>query len=172
MKMKNFFCLLACVSILLVPSKFFGQIQFTDLFQKSFSQSYNGLEKLKDAQTGKWIFDNASADFDVYEVKFDMDKGVHAMNFVKNEESLSSAQQMMVRYKMQVENLLPNEKYVLNASKSTKSKTVYEWKSSDKELIDKNPTIEINIGGDDNVGYMIISIIEPAVRKSNMKKGN
>lgn len=140
-------------------------VQFTELFQIAYKTSFDGLEGLKNQKTGKWVFENASKDFDIYEVKYDTQIGLHYMNFIREMNSAETAGFMVDRYRMQIENLLPFG-YELRSESSKGKKLVFEF-SSDKA---NYPTVEIFSEGDDKSGWMTIRLTEPVIRSSVKKK--
>lgn len=165
--MKHVISLFVLSAVVAMSFKTPSSLEFHDLFKMAYEKSFEGLDKLKDARTGKWVFDNATADFNVYEVKFDIDKGLHVMNFVKELENESTAQQMMGRYQIQLERLLPQGQYERNYQLSTKSKTVYEYVSKDINEKAKYPVAEILVEGDKTSARMTIKLVEPLSRKTS-----
>lgn len=168
--MKYVISLFIASGLLAMSFKSPQQIEFHDLFKMAYEKSFDGLETMKDARTGKWVFDNATSDFNTYEVKFDLDKGLHVMNFVKELESESTAEQMMVRYQIQLERLLPQGQYERNYQLSTKRKTVYEFVSKDVNEKSKYPVAEILVEGDKTSARMTIKLVEPLNRKTSSGK--
>ncbi len=165
--MKHIISLFVVSALVAMSFRVPSAISFQDLFKIAYEKSFEGLDKLKDARTGKWVFDDAAADFNIYEVKFDVDKGLHVMNFVKEFEKESTALQMMNRYQIQLEMLLPNGQYQINHQLSTKSKTVYEFVSKDINEKAKYPVAEILVDSDRTSARMTIKLVEPLSRKTS-----
>jgi len=170
MKMKHIISLFILSAMVAMSFKMPSTMSFPDLFKLAYEKSFDGLDKLKDERTGQWVFDNATSDFNVYEVKFDLDRGLHAMRFIKEFDSESTAQQMMGRYQIQLERLLPIGKYAVNNSLSSKNKTVFEYASTDINEKAKYPVAEILIEGDKESGKMTIQLLEPLNRKAIQNK--
>lgn len=170
MKMKHIISLFILSAMVAMSFKMPSAIGFPDLFKLAYEKSFDGLDKLKDARTGQWVFDSASTDFNVYEVKFDLDKGLHTMSFIKELDSESTAQQMMGRYQIQLERLLPGGKYALNNNLSSKKRMVFEYISADINEKAKYPVAEILVEGDKESGKMTIQLIEPLNRKTISNK--
>lgn len=168
--MRHVITLFILSAIAAMSFKSTNTIGFQDLFTLAYEKSFEGLDKLKDTRTGKWVFDEATADFNIYEVKYELDKGLHVMNFIKELDNESTALQMMSRYQIQLERLLPKGQYERNYQLSTKYKTVYEFVSKDINEKAKYPIAEILVDSDRTSARMTIKLVEPLSRKSSARR--
>ncbi len=166
--MKTITSLLIVLSLTVMSFKPSEKIPFEKLFQMAYEQSFSGLENFKDA-SGKWVFENAMQDFEVYEVKFDMEQGLHSMYFIKKLESASTAFQMMTRYQIQLERLLPKG-YEQNYQLQSKGKAIYEYKNGTESDKTKYPTVQIRVEERKDESQMIIQLIEPSNTSSKATK--
>ncbi len=165
--MKHIISLFVLSALVAMSFKVPSRISFQDLFKIAYEKSFEGLVKLKDTHTGKWVFDEAASDFNIYEVKFDVDRGLHVMNFIKEFEKESTAIQMMNRYQIQLEMLLPNGQYEKNYQLSGNNKAVYEFASKDLSYKAKYPVVEIFVDSDKASARMTIKLVEPLSRKNS-----
>jgi hypothetical protein len=141
-------------------------IEFTDFFKIAFEKSFDGLEKMKDQKTGAWEFEKAILDFDRCEIRFDLERGVHCLQFVRNAETRSTAEQFMNRFEQQVNAALPAGEYVRNQKESiTGEKIVYDYSSADIAAKAKHPVVEFAVVEKKDKYEMVIKLYEPFNRQ-------
>jgi hypothetical protein len=146
------------------------RLEFSEFFKMAFDKSYSGLENMKDAKTGTWEFERAIGDFDICQIRYDMQRGVHGVRFVRNVEDESTGEQFINRFEQQVMNVLPEGKYAKNDLESVNGKHVYEFNSLDMAEKAKNPVVEFSVERVGNRCEMIITLFEPFNRQQPLKK--
>jgi len=143
------------------------RIEFQEFFKMAFDKSYEGLEKMKDPNSGTWASGRIVGDFNSCEIHYDLEKGIHGINFVTKVEKESTAAEFMNRYDDQVLFALPSDKYRKSQTASIPGKKiVYEYRSTDLAEIAKNPTVQMEVVKRGNGYEMVISLFEPFNRQS------
>ncbi len=142
------------------------KIQFVDFFGMAYQKSFDGLEKLSDSKTGNWEFEKSIGDFNQCRIRFDLDKGVHAVDFIMYLQDESTAEQFLGRFEMQIQQVFPTEKYVRSEKKlATGNLISYEFRSDDPALKARNPQVYLQATTKDGLPQMIITLYEPLSRK-------
>lgn len=143
-----------------------NKIQFVDFFGMAYQKSFEGLEKLTDSKTGHWEFEKSIGDFNQCQIRFDLDKGVHAVDFIMYLQDEATAEQFAGRFAGQIQQVFPAEKYVRSERRTSAGNIiVYEYRSDDPAVKAKNPEVYLQSTTRDGLSQMIITLYEPLCRK-------
>jgi|JI10StandDraft_1071094.scaffolds.fasta_scaffold214635_2 hypothetical protein len=137
-------------------------ISFSEFFREAFAKSYTGLDKMKDEKTGLWQFERSVGDFDKCNIRYDLEKGVHAIDFLLKVDNEETARQYVSRYAIQVEKAIPNLEYRSKETSSPTNKSIeFNHRSTDASIQAKNPEVVLTTTKRDGGVFMVITLFEP-----------
>ena len=142
------------------------KVSFDEFFRIAFTKSYDGLDKMKDAETGTWEFERSIGDFDQCNIRYDLEKGVHAVDFLMKMDNEETARQYVARYAIQVERAIPDDHYKRSETNTASArKVVFDYSSQDVAVKAKNPEVQLTTTKRDGGTYMVITLFEPFNRQ-------
>lgn len=149
-------------ALFLMSFKVSERVEFNEFFKMAYDQSYHGLNKLCDSQSGSLQFEKTVGDFDKCVIRYDIEKGVHGIDFIRTVETKETGLQIMSRMEGQINKIIPVLLYKRTESIGENGPMVrYDYNSDDIAMKAKNPVIQMDIQTRQGFTQMIITLYEP-----------
>ncbi|MFN0030942.1 MAG: hypothetical protein ACKVOR_02140 [Flavobacteriales bacterium] len=143
------------------------QMEFYDFFKYTYSQSFEGLVKLKN-EKGEWTYTNSVSGFDKCSLAYNKERKVNEMTITKTHTAEADSKSMMADLEKSLNTMLPEWQYKRTTIKNqdgTQS-IVYGYISTSAAERDQYPSVELDVVKSNNNYELCVRLFEPkALRK-------
>ncbi len=138
------------------------QMDFYSFFKMAYSESFNGLDKMKNDK-GQWSYTNSVSEFDLCKLQHSTERNVKEMTLIRVNENEIASKEMMHTLETQLDQMLPTWQYkkTLIKNQDGTQMATYTYLSESAAERNKYPIVELDVVKENDKFELSVRLYEP-----------